>query len=867
MNFFSKIIYFTLFITSLNAQHPLTLKNVSIQLSWFNQFQFAGYYMAKELGYYEDLGLNVTIIPFKFGLNIPKEVNENKINFSIGRETLILQKESYKNIVSLYALFQATPLVLLTTKESNIKNISDFENKTIMTTKDDASEVSIKAMISSQNIQEKDLIFLQHTHNIEDLINKKTDIISAYVSKEPFYLKEQNIAYNIFEPKNYGFDMYSDILYTNKYLLTNNQEIVDSFIKASLKGWKYAYKHIEEATNLILNNYNEQNLSKEELIFEAKELKKLSYYKTDELGKFTKTKLKSIYDIYKVMGLVKQDIDINKFIYKKESSTMSLSTVEQNFLKRKRKITMCIDPDFMPYEKINQYGLHKGISSEIFKIFQSYLSVPIKLIKTTSWEDSLLNSQNKKCDILSLTIPRKSSYLSFSNPYLKVSLVLATSINVPFIDDFEQIKGRKIALVKSYGSKEIIKKHYPYFNIVEVSTIEEGLNKITRGEVFGLIENAASIAYLFQNKSFPDLKISGKFDNNLNLSIGVRKDEPILLNIFNKLIYNLKEKEKKDILNKYVNINYEQQFNTELILKAFALASMIILAILYRHFLLKKVNSNLKKNIEEKTKELKELNNNLEIKILKEVERSKKMQNQLFKSEKMASMGEMIGNIAHQWRQPLSAITTLSTGLKLQKELGVLEDETFLDNMDLINENAQYLSKTIDDFRNFIKDERQQVSFNLKDKINSFLHLVQTSIKEYQITIDLNISSDIIINGYPNELLQCLINIFNNAKDVVKNNQSEERFVFIEAYENKNNIVIKIKDNGGGIDEKYIDKIYEPYFTTKGKTRGTGLGLNMVYKIINEGMKGSIEALNTTYTHLDKEYKGALFIITIPKLK
>ncbi len=289
-------------------------KNVTIQLSWFDQFQFAGYYMAKEKGFYKDAGLKVDIKPFKFGIDIPSEVSKGNFDFAVGRETLILEKANKKEIVALYALFQASPLILISTKESGINEITDFKDKKIMTTIDDANEVSIKSMLTSQKIDLKHLKFIKHTHNLNDLLNKNTDVISAYISKAPYHLQKINIKYNTFVPKDYGFDMYSDLLYTSESKIKNDLETVRRFKEASLRGWEYAYSHINEATDLILKKYNTQNLTKDELIFEAKELKKLSYYQDKKLGNLDLNKLRRIYDLYNIMGLIKNQIDIKSFI-------------------------------------------------------------------------------------------------------------------------------------------------------------------------------------------------------------------------------------------------------------------------------------------------------------------------------------------------------------------------------------------------------------------------------------------------------------------------------------------------------------------------------------------------------------------------
>ena len=255
---------------------------------------------------------------------------------------------------------------------------------------------------------------------------------------------------------------------------------------------------------------------------------------------------------------------------------------------------------------------------------------------------------------------------------------------------------------------------------------------------------------------------------------------------------------------------------------------------------------------------------NREEKIIEEKVKSEKSQAQLYKSEKLASMGEMIGNIAHQWRQPLSVISTAATGMKLQKEFDCLADEVFYKTCTAINENAQYLSRTIEDFRNFIKGERVKSIFKVKDNIQSFLNLVEGSIKNNNIKIVLNLENDLEINGYNNELIQCFINIFNNAKDVLKELDIKNKYIFITAHRENDFIIIKLKDNGNGIPENIISKVFEPYFTTKNKKQGTGLGLHMTYKLIVEGMNGSIEAKNVSYEYNEENYTGAEFSIILP---
>ena len=241
-----------------------------------------------------------------------------------------------------------------------------------------------------------------------------------------------------------------------------------------------------------------------------------------------------------------------------------------------------------------------------------------------------------------------------------------------------------------------------------------------------------------------------------------------------------------------------------------------------------------------------------------------KMEQDMMRSEKMAALGEMIANIAHQWRQPLSVISTGVTGMKMQKEYGILNDEEFDKTCQAINDNAQYLSKTIDHFSDFIKGERNKVEFDLRDNINNFLTLVQGSIKIHNINIVLDLEENIKINNYPNELLQCLFNIFNNAKDALVEKKIEDKYIFISSKIKKNHVIIKIKDNAHGIANSALPHIFEPYFTTKDKSKGTGLGLNITYNLVTKGMDGSIEAYNVSFTYNKNEYTGAEFSIELP---
>jgi len=276
-----------------------------------------------------------------------------------------------------------------------------------------------------------------------------------------------------------------------------------------------------------------------------------------------------------------------------------------------------------------------------------------------------------------------------------------------------------------------------------------------------------------------------------------------------------------------------------------------------------KITQKLNRELEKSKYELQTINDNLENTIKKELEKNDKMHQQLFKSEKLALMGEMIGNIAHQWRQPLSVISTVATGMQLQKEYGTLNDEVFNTNCDTINNNAQFLSKTIDNFTDYIKGNNKKKLFVLNKTFDNLFNLLNGSIKNNNLNVIIDLEDDIKINGYEHDLIQCFMNIFNNAKDALFLNNIEEKYIFITARNIDNKVEIKFKDNGEGIPKDIIDKIFDPYFTTKHQSQGTGLGLSMTYKLITDEMDGEIMVENKDFIYNNKRYKGAEFIILI----
>ena len=243
----------------------------------------------------------------------------------------------------------------------------------------------------------------------------------------------------------------------------------------------------------------------------------------------------------------------------------------------------------------------------------------------------------------------------------------------------------------------------------------------------------------------------------------------------------------------------------------------------------------------------------------------KRKENLLAEQTKLAAMGEMIGNIAHQWRQPLNIISITASGTRLKKEMDILSDEMLDSALKSISETTEHLSNTIDVFKDFLKEDKEKSLFNLSRNINNNISLIETILKENHIKLDLNLEDDIYLYNFANEFSQALINILHNASDAIslKRKKDELRLIKISTKQIKDSILIEIIDNAGGISKEIMDKIFEPYFTTKHKYQGTGLGLYMTHKIIQTSMKGKITVRNQQFVFENQECVGALFKIRL----
>jgi C4-dicarboxylate-specific signal transduction histidine kinase len=272
---------------------------------------------------------------------------------------------------------------------------------------------------------------------------------------------------------------------------------------------------------------------------------------------------------------------------------------------------------------------------------------------------------------------------------------------------------------------------------------------------------------------------------------------------------------------------------------------------------LKNTNAMLEEKVALRTRELEEINKTLDHRVQVEIAHRREQEQILIQQSRFAAMGEMIGNIAHQWRQPLNALALLLQNISIAYETGRM-DAAFISR---VNEKGLLLtntmSTTIDDFRNFFKPNREKEFFSVDEQIDKTLAMLQASLDTNLIEVKRDLKPGLKIYGFANEFTQVIINILNNAKDALIENKQERCTICIKSYEDSSHVYVTILDNAGGIDDAVIDNIFDPYFTTKDQGKGTGIGLYMSKAIIENNIHGKLYVKN--------EAQGALFTIAIEK--
>ena len=549
-----------LFTTFLNANEKVTL-----QLKWFHQFQFAGYYAAKEKGFYDEVGLNVEIRQRDLKYNNIDEVINGNAQYGVADSILILYRLKQQPVVIVSPIFQHSPSVFISLKKSNISSVYELNNKDILFYPNDTDGFSLLAMIKKFDL-DVNLVRERYKDDYMRLINNEVDVMPAYIANEPFLFKEKGYDVNIINPTNYGFDMYGDMLFTNEDEAKNNPIRVEKFKEATLKGWKYALENKEEIIQLINEKYSKEK-SIEHLRYEANAIDSLINKDVTPLGYLDQGRIRYISEMYEYYGLTESKIDLNDFLFdeiSKKDKKLSLSDEEIKYLKDNPILKVHNFDSLPPYNfTLNNYP--KGFVIDYIQLVGKVLGVKIEFIQNKSLKESFDMLENNQLDILpniAISDERKKT-IDFTN-YSLVNFQISLGVNKQSdIKSLSDLKNKKVSVVENFFLEDILKKEYPSIILYKTKNTEEAIEAVASNKADAVIHNLSTIEYWINKNWLSNLKTIVLKDDNIQtivpLHLGVKKDNLVLKSILEKANQNISEKDTRNLVDKWLKNSFYEE--------------------------------------------------------------------------------------------------------------------------------------------------------------------------------------------------------------------------------------------------------------------------------------------------------------------
>ncbi|WP_434636335.1 ABC transporter substrate-binding protein [Sulfurimonas sp. NW7] len=859
MRFFLLILFFLCGFTEAdtNRGHAAdALEKVSLQLHWKYQFEFAGFIAAKEKGFYRDAGLDVEIKEYRTGMDVVDEVLSQRANYGIYNSSILLEYLQGKPLILLASFFKRSALVLIT--QPSIHSPKDLIGKTVMSSLVDDFRLNFKPYLDGYGVKISDLKMVPQTYRVDEFAKGEVDAMTAFISDQPHKLDKLGVKYNILDPSNDNLFVLQEELFTSAAELKNHPYRVHAFKKASIKGWEYALSHRKEIAKIIHEKYAPQ-LDTETLEYEAETINKLILPFIYDIGSIDRNFL------HKQMQLFKNDFHVgagktlDDFIVKPGINGLALTDEEQRYIELHKKIPLCVNYDFFPIDGFKD-GRHIGIMADVFAMIGNKTGFEFIPVESHSEEELFQKLQEKKCKLLAVVATNNRYFTTVrpTKPFSSTHFTLLSRLDKSFVENPLFLKG-KLLLVQKNSFKNYLNYLYPYLNIEVEENKNTMVKKVLDGRAYAIASIDEQADYFIDKYGYGKLKINGFLakERLLHGSIGVQKDEPVLYSIMQKALKSLSKEKIEAIKNSWRLTRYHERVDYFLLWMVLGVVAIIFFIMIYYQRKLKNFNAALEQRVQQKTKELQETNEILKHKVQEKAKELIKKDEILTAQSKQAVMGEMISMIAHQWRQPLNTITLQISNLQLKYLMGQnISKEDIMQTLEDISDSVVYLSDTIEDFKTYFRPNKAPQETDMRGLLKKAIKFVEPRLKSNKIKLQTECDSELSANVYANELIQVLLNLLNNAIEAYENKKTEDKIIKLTCKQSGPKIQIDVTDKAGGIRKEHLSKLFEPYFSTKGKN-GTGLGLYMSKMIIEKQFGGSISVESSMF--------GTTFTIVIPK--
>ncbi|MCB9480799.1 MAG: ABC transporter substrate-binding protein [Desulfobacteraceae bacterium] len=851
-SFFTALIILIFILTSPGAAENSNQK-VVLQLKWRHQFQFAGYYAAKIKGFYKKYGLEVEIREGGYDISTVDSVINGKAHYGVSNSEILLARLNNKPVVLVAPIFQHSPLVFISRKTKNISTPQDMVGKRIKFTKK-SRDIELFTTLTNEGLNFANIIHIEGSIAREDYFDETIDAISAYITNEPYLYESRNIEYNIIRPLNYGIDFYGDCLFTSESEAKKNPQRVKDFKKASLEGWEYALNNKDEIIEYILKELKPAK-SKEHLEYEAEKTSHLIMHNLVEIGHLNPGRWEYIGKIFAAHKLVPPDFKLDGFIFNSDPK-----------------------PDL---KRFKVYLLVLALASTIFFFC---------LITLLFFNRKLQKEIND----------RKAAEKKLRESEEKFRNIFQQSNEGIILQDF---KGNIIDVnasalrIMGFGKNEFITK-----NIADM-VLPEDLSKLKR----------ASIHLRKYGRAMINLKAFKKngeiIDITSSSAMLIISDRKIIMNVVNDITRRLEYEEKlkfqatildqiedmvtvTDTMGNITYINQSESKRTGLErdeakgskVTVFEpesennSADKIIETTLEKGqwhgetlnydssgkkiFLFTRAGliSNSEKQpagvvfISTDMTEIKKAEKELMLK-----------EKQLRQAQKIEAVGTLAGGIAHDFNNLLYIISGNCELILLKADKNL---QKYIVRIIQATERGADLVKRLLAFSRKTESRLEPVSLNQEIvRIKKMIDRVLPKMIEVRLILE---SREKYIKADQGQIEQILINLCLNAKDVMPEggtliiqtqfieytNENQLPFSSRKSILHGNYMLLSVEDSGSGMDNSTLERIFDPFFTTKSIGRGTGLGLSVIYGIV-QSHNGYIECESI-------KDKGTRFYILLP---
>ncbi|MGM0623451.1 MAG: transporter substrate-binding domain-containing protein [Campylobacterota bacterium] len=459
-----------------------------------------------------------------------------------------------------------------------------------------------------------------------------------------------------------------------------------------------------------------------------------------------------------------------------------LTQEQKAYLAQKGTIKLCVDPDWYPFELVEEDGKYIGIAADLIALVKQNVNLNMELVATKDWNETLAFSKQRKCDVIGFlneTRERKE-WLSFTKPLLSDPNVLIGRIENEYIDDLAAIEDAKAVLLRNTSVYERFVNEYPNIEVMTVESEAKAFEMVENKEADFTLRSMIISSHTIKEEGLFNLKIIAipqGYENHLRM--GVRNDEPILRDILNRSIQQITEEQKEEIINRYVTILIEKNMNYTVAFSIVASLVAVIIGVFVWNFTLQR-------------------------KVNKEVEKNMLYEKELMRQKKDAEMGNLMASVSHQWRDGLSDVSSITMHLLTKVDFDVtISKEDIKKSANEIDRSIRFMSETMDSFLELYRPNKRSREVDIKNSIEAVLVILDAKIKQHNATVIINENEKTSVTGVKNYWMQVWLNLIINSLTAADKNKIQYPQIIIGVNEDK----IIYQDSCGGMDKALLEAV------------------------------------------------------------